>query len=145
MPASERTLPTSSAAAATAGAAEGMVRQSLVQLAVSVVAVFLALGLVGAFFGDELAAAATSISAAIGLPGMGAVVFAIDMLTLPVPPDTVLLVVASGPMSAHWIPIVLGLGLVSALAGNAGYFLARGIGHTPFVERMMGGSFAKVQ
>lgn len=118
--------------------AEAYVRRTLWQLLVGIVLLFVGMASAGFFFEAELAALTESISNALGVPGMTLGVFLIDMLTLPLPPDTMLVVVAHGPLREAWLPIVGALGLASSLAGNAGYFAAGALRQTDFFQRTLG-------
>ena len=135
MAASEPLRSPSNPGASSARAAEGYVRQSVVQLLVSVAIIFVVLAIVGAVFGDEMTRVMTWVSETIGVGGMVLTIFVIDGFTLPVPPDAVLLVIAGGPMQDAWVPVVCGLGLVSAFAGNVGFFVARRLGRTTRIDR----------
>lgn len=130
---------------AAAAAIDGYLRRTLVQLAVGVGGLFLGLALIGVLFGEELVAITTAISNAIGFPGMALSVLLIDTLTLPVPPDAVLVVIAHGPLQDAWLPLVVGLGLVSALAGNVGYLIGGAVGQTRFSGRMLGPHRARIE
>jgi membrane protein YqaA with SNARE-associated domain len=130
---------------AAAAALDGYVRRTLVKLALGVGALFAGLALLGALFGPELVAITTAISNAIGFPGMALSVLLIDTLTLPVPPDAVLVVVAHGPLRDSWLPLVVGLGLVSALAGNIGYLAGGSLAQTRWSSRVLGAQRAQIE
>ncbi len=126
------------AAATDASLAASYVRRSLVQLVLGVAAVALVLGVTSALYGEELATIATWASDVLGVAGLALFVFLVDGFTLPIPPDAVLVVVANGPLEPDWIWVVTGFGLVSALAGNVGYGIARAFAGTAFVTRALG-------
>jgi membrane protein YqaA with SNARE-associated domain len=143
MSTAEPASPTSPDAAA--AALDGYVRRTLVKLAIGVGALFAGLALLGALFGPELVAITTAISNAIGFPGMALSVLLIDTLTLPVPPDAVLVVIAHGPLRDSWLPLVVGLGLVSALAGNVGYLAGGSLAQTRWSSRVLGAQRAQIE
>lgn len=124
---------------------EGYVRRTLLQLVLGIAALFGLMAALGYFYERELVALTTSISDTIGVPGMALAVFLIDTLTLPVPPDTMLVVVAHGPLQHAWLPVVTALGLASALAGNIGYLGAGALGRTRFADRVFAGQRARVE
>lgn len=140
MPSGDPATPSTPEALASEAAAqaEAYVRRTLWQLLLGIALLFLGMASAGFFFEAELVTLTTSISEAIGVPGMAFGVFLIDTLTLPVPPDTMLVVVAHGPLRDAWLPIVGLLGLASAIAGNAGYFAAGALGQTPLLRRTIG-------
>ena len=125
--------------------AERYVRRTLWQLFAGLALLFVAMAAAGFFFEAELAALTTWVSDALGVPGMALVVFLIDGLTLPIPPDTMLVVVAHGPLQDAWLPIVGALGVASSLAGNAGYFAAGALGQTGFFQRTLGPHRARME
>lgn len=125
--------------------AEAYVRKTMWQLVGGVALLFVAMAAIGFFFEAELAALTASISDALGVPGMALVVLLVDALTLPIPPDTMLVVVAHGPLRDAWLPIVGALGLASSLAGNAGYFAAGALGQTGFFQRTLGPHRARME
>jgi membrane protein YqaA with SNARE-associated domain len=118
--------------------AEAYVRRTLWQLLGGIGVLFVGMAAATLFFEPELVALTTTISNVIGVPGMAITILLIDTLTVPVPPDAVLVVIAHGPLHDVWLPLVVGLGLVSAVGGNLGYLASGALGQTPFVQRVIG-------
>lgn len=138
-------MSTGEAVPESAANAESYVRRTLWQLVVGIALLFVGMGSAGFFFEAELAALTESISNVLGVPGMALGVFLIDLLTLPLPPDAMLVVVAHGPLRDAWLPIVGALGLASSLAGNAGYFAAGALAQTGFLQRTLGPHRARME
>ena len=114
------------------------VRRGLWRGLAGLVGLFLAVGVIGAVYDQELLAFTAWAYARLGVPALVAILLVSDTFTSPVPPQLVLLVMANSPLHAHWTTVVPALALMSAAAGTTGYFLATRLGHTRFGHLMVG-------
>lgn len=89
---------------------------------------FLALVVVGVLLEDELLAFTEWIYATGGVGGLGLLAFTADALTSPIPPDLMLLVVATTDLKEKAMWLVPAGGLVSACAGITGWWLGGRLG-----------------
>ena len=115
-----------------------MIRESVVKGLAALVAFLLAVGLVGYHFEHELAAMATRVVETVGFPGLCLILLVSDTFVTPFPPDLLLLVVATSPLSADWVRLVGILGVVSAFAGLLGWAFGRWLGHFRWSRRLFG-------
>lgn len=99
------------------------VRTNLIRALVGIAVFSLVLVVIGKAFEAELLAVAVAVYASLGAFGLAVALFITDAIFSPMPPDVLLVVVANSSLHTHW-PIVLPcIGLISAAAGNAGWFM----------------------
>lgn len=72
-------------------------------------------------FRPHVEAVTAWIFAEVGLPGIFAILFITDAFVSPLPPDSVLLLVAASPYHQDWLLWVPLMGLSSSVAGCVGY------------------------
>lgn len=99
------------------------VKRNLLRTLVALLALAAGLAIFGKVFDKELLAAAEHVQQALGAWGLLGVVFITDAIFSPVPPDVVLVVVANSALHKQWATLLPAIGLVSALAGNVGWFI----------------------
>jgi membrane protein YqaA with SNARE-associated domain len=80
------------------------------------------------WFEHELLAATESVYDTIGIAGLLAVTFINDLIISPLPPEVLLMVVAKTGLREDWIALILVMGLISAAAGNAAWFVGHRVG-----------------
>ncbi|MBN2191793.1 MAG: hypothetical protein JW751_03160 [Polyangiaceae bacterium] len=116
----------------------GLLGRRVLRALGGLLALALGLGLLGMVYEDELVVFAGVVLDTFGLPALVLLVFITDAIISPVPPQVVLAVLANSPHSAHWVPLVSGLALLSSLAGTTGYWMATRFGHTRLGRLMVG-------
>lgn len=89
----------------------------------SLMAFFILAGVLTLHFEQDMKIFTQWIAVNFGLPGMCAVVYLADALVSPIPPDTMLLVVAKSEMSQNWFYYVSIFSVLSVLGGNTGYWI----------------------
>ena len=94
------------------------VQRNVVLTAVSLLLLFVGVGVLGIFFEERLLDATSAIYDVLGLPGLLAILFVSDAVISPVPPDVVLIVLANSPAHAIWTYLIPAIGLMSAAAGH---------------------------
>lgn len=110
------------------------VRTNVIRTIVGIVLLSAALAVVGKLFEAELLHLAQSVYLTLGVLGLSLALLLTDSVFSPVPPDMLLLVVAKSSLHQHW-PIVLpAAGLISAAAGNLGWFLGGLFARIPFMR-----------
>jgi membrane protein YqaA with SNARE-associated domain len=109
---------------------EPFIRRKLISAAVVLVGLGVAVALVSARYEAELQATAGAIYAALGLPGLFAILFVSDAVFSPIPPDLVLVVLSQTPHDEHWVWLSLIIGIQSVFAGCTGWFLGSRLGRT---------------
>lgn len=124
-------------------AAHSYLVRNLIYLVVGVV------GLVGLAYlaqrhlGQHLELASRWLTTTAGYPGVFVSIWLIDTFTLPISPDVILAFVAHRGSSLHAATALVVICVASIVAGNTGYYLARGIGHWPFIQRRLARSYEK--
>ncbi|MCB9583813.1 MAG: VTT domain-containing protein [Polyangiaceae bacterium] len=126
-------------------ALDSYVRASLWKAFIALVIFVGAIGLASVLFKEQLSVAAHVLHRALGVPGLCLIVFVCDSLTAPFPPDVVLVIVAKSDLRSYAWSLVLLFGVVSAVAGNAGYWLGTRIQSWPRVARVLVRAGAKPQ
>lgn len=99
------------------------VRTNLWRALIGIVALSLLLLFVGKVFESDLIAIAQAVYNALGVLGLAIALFVIDSILSPMPPDVLLVVIANSTLHAHWPLVLPATGLISAAAGNFGWFL----------------------
>jgi membrane protein YqaA with SNARE-associated domain len=118
------------------------VRTNLWRALLGILVLSALLVLLGALFEAELISAAQAVYDALGVLGLGIALFITDSVFSPMPPDVLLVVVANSALHAHWPVVLPATGLISAAAGNFGWFLGSTLARVrwaaPFVVRSRG-------
>lgn len=113
------------------------VRRKLVRAVVVLLALIVGVGIASVWYEAELFLAAHWVYEHVGLSGILAILFTTDTLVSPFPPDLLLLVVAKSALHTHWLSVIGAMGVLSALAGNVGWFLGRHVGGTRSAQRVL--------
>lgn len=113
------------------------VRTNLLGLVLSL----LVLGLIAAglvrHFEAELAWVTEAVFAHFGIVGIAVALFITDAFVSPLPPDSLLFLIAASPYHANWPPLIAFLGCVSTVAGMVGYGLGRVFSRLPVLKRTL--------
>jgi membrane protein YqaA with SNARE-associated domain len=109
------------------------VRRSFVQAGVGLLVLLVTLGVIGLVWQEELIAITGTVHDSVGVGGLALLVFAADALTSPIPPDIVLLVISKTELASIWLWLVPAAGVISVVAGSAGWLLGKRLGQTEFV------------
>lgn len=116
------------------------VRSNLWRALVGIVILSAFLVVLGAAFEPELIAIAQAVYHALGVPGLAIALFLTDSVFSPMPPDVLLVVVANSALHASWPVVLPATGVISATAGNFGWFLGKTLARVrwaaPFVARI---------
>lgn len=99
------------------------IRTNVIKTVVTLLVLFVALAVVGKLYQAELIAAAEAVYQRLGVGGLLGLLFIGDAIFSPVPPDTILVIIANSELRASWASIVLAVGVVSTVAGNFGWWL----------------------
>jgi membrane protein YqaA with SNARE-associated domain len=112
---------------------------------VSLLTIVAALVFASAVFRDSMMTATEWIYESIGIGGLLALLFVTDALITPIPPDAILVVIANSPLrdQADWL--IVGIGALSAVAGNVGWWIGSSLGNTPWVSKRLERSRRKHQ
>ena len=119
------------------------VQRNVVLTAVSLLLLFVGVGVLGIFFEERLLDATSAIYDVLGLPGLLAILFVSDAVISPVPPDGVLIVLANSPAHAIWTYLIPAIGLMSAAAGHIGWKLGGLLRHTRSLQVVFARSSSK--
>lgn len=77
---------------------------------------------------DEILAFTHWVHRSVGIAGLAAILFCADSVTAPFPPDVLLVVVAKTKLSLDWAWLVPLGGLLSTVAGTAGWLIGAQLG-----------------
>jgi membrane protein YqaA with SNARE-associated domain len=117
---------------------EAYVRRNLV-LAGTTLAVLVGLvGLVGVRFEKELYEVTQAVYDTVGIPGLAAILFLSDSVITPIPPDVLLVIVAKSDLRQSWVIVLLGMGVLSTVAGNTAWALGGRLGDVGLLRRVFG-------
>jgi membrane protein YqaA with SNARE-associated domain len=114
------------------------VRGELLLAVVLPLALLAAVGLAGVFLREEVDAVAAWVFLRVGFAGLAALFFVSETIVSPLPPDAVLLLIASSELAPVWGVPVLALAVLSLLGGHVGWFLGGQLAQTGLVRRMLG-------
>ncbi|MFH2008645.1 MAG: VTT domain-containing protein [bacterium] len=117
--------------------------RNLVYLGVGVVVIVALAFLAQRHLGQHLATSSRFLTETVGYPGVFVSIWLIDTFTLPISPDVVLAFVAHHGSSLHAPTALAVICVASIAAGNTGYYLARKIGRTQFIQKRLARSFSK--
>ncbi|MDY0000901.1 MAG: VTT domain-containing protein [Polyangia bacterium] len=127
---------------------ESDARFLLRNFAYTILGMLVVIGLVVAaryLIGDQLAMASNWLTRKGGYAGAFLSTWAIDTFTLPVSPDIILAFVShDGGHLNHGIALAL-ISMASVAGGNTGFYLARWLGRSPWVQRRLAKSYQKGQ
>lgn len=99
------------------------IRTNLIKTLVVLVVLFGGLAIVGKLYEAQLVAATQAVYDAVGVSGLLGLLFIADAVFSPVPPDVVLVVIANSDLRNDWLWLVPLVGVVSTIAGNAGWWI----------------------
>jgi membrane protein YqaA with SNARE-associated domain len=122
---------------------DAYIRRNLFFGAVALVGLVGTIGMVGVLYEAELFRLTQIIHATIGLAGLAAILFVSDAIITPIPPDALLVIIAKSDLRADWLPLTLGMGLVSVAAGNTAWLLGSKLGDVPVLAKIFGRLRAK--
>jgi membrane protein YqaA with SNARE-associated domain len=108
------------------------IRRNLILTGVVLLVLIAGLGILGAWYEQELQTVAVASFETLGVPGLALLVFAADSVTSPIPPDVALIVIANSALKTAWWTPVLLLGLVSTSAGCVAWWIGGHLGRTRF-------------
>lgn len=115
-----------------------MIQKNLLRALYGLIALMLLMALLGFLYEEELIIATSWVVDRIGFPGLMTILMITDTLVTPFPPDILLVVIAKSPLAENW-PLYVGvLGMVSVVAGLAGYSIGRWLGHFQWAQRLFG-------
>ncbi len=97
-----------------------------------------AVALSGVFLRDEINAFASWVFYHLGFGGLAVVFFVSETVVSPLPPDLILLIVASSDLSDAWEAPVAILALLSTLGGHLGWLLGWRLAEAGLVRRVLG-------
>jgi membrane protein YqaA with SNARE-associated domain len=114
------------------------VQRNLVRGGVGLVALVGLLALVGKYFEPQLLGLTTWTYQTVGFVGLASILAITDSFISPIPPDMLLVVVAKSDLAASWWIAVPALGVLSSIAGVAGWAMSRQIGTTRLPQLLFG-------
>jgi membrane protein YqaA with SNARE-associated domain len=126
----EAALPVAAAASLEASG-DAYLRRNLLRALASLVLLFAAMLVAGVLFDRELLEFTQWVERSIGLPGLALLLFFADSVGTPIPPDALLIVVAKTELSRDWAWLVPLGGVLSSVAGAAGYAIGAALGRHP--------------
>jgi membrane protein YqaA with SNARE-associated domain len=104
------------------------VRRNFLRAGLAILVLLGFLGVCATWFEHELLALTEGIYKAIGLAGLFAVTFFNDVIISPLPPEAMLMVVAKTGLRSDWLILISIMGLLSAAAGNAAWWIGHSVG-----------------
>ncbi len=114
------------------------IRRNLLRAVLVLIALFGGLSVVGSIFQEQLLAVTHGIYATIGVAGLLATLFITDAIFSPLPPDLVLIVIANSALRDQWPWLLPVIGLLSALAGNVGWWFGHRFSKFEWSTRFVG-------
>ncbi len=114
-----------------------VMRKNLVRLALSLVAIGVITAIFTSRFDRELELVTDYVFDELGIFGVTAALFITDSFISPLPPDSLLILIANSDYHQNWPPLITGLGLVSCLAGYVGFGCGRLFSKTRFFDSML--------
>lgn len=139
MPKVESSTPPSQPEPASRAELNEYVRTNLIRAAVMLVLLFGALGVAGKLYEDELVALTEQVYETVGVIGLLAALLVTDAIISPLPPDVILIVIAKSDLQHAWQWLVPVTGVVSAAAGNLGWFVGYRFAKFPLANRWIQG------
>jgi len=122
-----------------------LIRTNLLRAGVSLI-LFAALAIiVVSKFKPELDHLTTLVFTHVGVGGLVALIFVTDTLISPIPPDSVLFLVANSEYHASWGYVIPIIGVVSTIGGWLGYALGRYFSNKPLVVQWFGATRVKAK
>lgn len=113
------------------------IRRNVIKTVVSLVLLFVALAVLGTIYEEELLAVAQGVYQAVGLGGLLGLLYLADSIVSPIPPDVLLVVIANSDLRAEALWVIPLVGVVSALAGNTGWYLGWRFAKFPWANRYL--------
>lgn len=101
------------------------------------VALLIAIALSGFFYKEEVNQAAEWAVHHVGVPGMMVLTYVGDVVVTPFTPDLLLVIIAQSHLHEHWVPLVVGMGIVSSMGGNTGWYLGKKLGKTRIPQMLL--------
>jgi len=113
-----------------------VIRKNVIRLGLSLVGIGVLAALLVSQFDQELQAITNFVFERFGLLGVTFALFITDAFVSPLPPDSLLMLIARSPHHAHWPTLITGLGVISCLAGYAGYGMGLVFSRTHLLDTM---------
>lgn len=98
-----------------------VMRKNLLRLLLSLVVLGVLAAATMLYFRAELDAATALVFDTLGLSGVVGLIFITDSLISPLPPDTLLMLIAASQYADDWLLLIPAIGCVSTAAGIFGY------------------------
>jgi len=114
------------------------IQRNLVLGGVGLVALVGLLAMVGKFFEPQLLAVTTWTYQTLGFVGLASILVVTDSVISPIPPDMLLVVIAKSDLAHSWWIAVPALGVLSSVAGVAGWAMSWKIGNTRLPQLLFG-------
>lgn len=115
-----------------------LIRRNLLRLALSLVLLGALAAAVVIQFREELDLITTFVFEHLGLGGVVLLIFITDAFISPLPPDTLLMLIAASDYAEHWPYLIPAIGVVSCIAGIAGYSGGRLLARRPLAKAILG-------
>lgn len=115
-----------------------MLKENLLKALAGILALVVAMALLGYWYEDEMSQATNWVVDRIGFGGLCLILFLTDTLVTPISPDALLIVIAHSDLAQHWLPYVLILGLVSVASGMVGWCMGRWLRQFKVVQNLFG-------
>lgn len=122
---------------------ERYIKLGLLKAGLLVLLLFGTLAVLGITYEAELLAFTSTLYRGLGLPGLLGILFVSDAVTSPVPPDAVLIVIAKSELHRHWPLLIIGIGVMSAVAGSVGWLFGSLLANTRIPRLLFGRARAR--
>jgi membrane protein YqaA with SNARE-associated domain len=103
-------------------------RRNFLRAGLGILALLAFLAVCATRFEHQLLSLTESVYSTIGLAGLFAITFFNDVIISPLPPEAMLIVVAKTGLRDDWLALILTMGLLSAAAGNAAWWIGHSAG-----------------
>jgi membrane protein YqaA with SNARE-associated domain len=111
-------------------------RKNLIRRALSLLSIGVLAAIVVSQFAQELDSVTTYVFDEFGILGVTGALFITDSFISPLPPDSLLMLIANSAYHLNWPPLIAALGLVSCLAGYVGYGCGFLFSHTALMDSL---------
>lgn len=108
---------------ATAAGLGQALRKNLLKLLLSLIGIGVLTAIIVSRFASELDAITSYVFAEFGIVGVAVALFITDSFVSPLPPDSLLILIARSEYHKYWPQLIAFLGAISCVAGYVGYSL----------------------
>lgn len=119
-------------------------KKNVIGFAVTLLVLFVFFAGLTFLFKDPIQELVNYIVLKMGFLGMCIVSFFLGLIVTPIPQESFIYMIQKSDLNQEWFFYVFVFGLVSCLAGQVCWFLGRKLGHTQFIQKMLGKHRKKV-